>query len=152
MENEDLLDDELEVDSNDEVAELRARAERAEAQAEKYKSRFKAEKAKQSQSPTPADNAPNVDEIVDRKLAEQMFYQTNETAKAHQSEIKEYQTKYNLDPERAFKLFLAETKPEALQRTPEATIDGHTTTKSDQEDWRKMSDAEFDEKVMGFKK
>lgn len=150
MENEDLLDDDLQDYGNDELAELRARAEKAEAQAEKYKSRFRAEKAKQSTT-TAADNQPNVEDIVDRRLAEKLFYQSNEVAKAHMTEIQEYQTKYGLEPERAFKLFLAETKPEALQKAPEATIDGHTTISSDTEDWRKMSEAEFDTKIMGFK-
>lgn len=118
-----MLDDTTNDEEMDELEALRARAERAEAQAEKYKQRFKSEKAKQSQSKEESQPTANVDELVTKKIAEQMFYQSNELAKAHETEIRAYQDKYNLEPERAFKLFVAETNPEALQKNSEATIE-----------------------------
>lgn len=146
-------EDDLHDDEDAGMTELEAaiaRAEKAEAQADKYKARFRSEKAKQANEKPSDDATINVDEVVTKKIAEQMFFQSNELAKAHETEIREYQTKYNLDSERAFKLFVAETNPEALQKKNDVAIDGHTKLDT-KEDWKDMSDDEFFEKHMKHK-
>ncbi len=116
QEDEDLeegqnLNDEQDADY------WKAEAEKAKAQAEKYKARFKSEKAKQTS--TDSNQTSSItEEMLEAKLAERDFYIQNEQARLYAKEVKEYQSKYNLSPDKAFKLFIAETKPELLQTVP----------------------------------
>ena len=115
MENEELeIEDETSENDTSELDEMKAKLEKAEADAKKWKDRFKSTVAKKgNDSKTPANDI-NIDEIVDRKVAERDFYSKNESANQYRKEIQDLQSKYNLDVDRAYKLFMAETNPKCL--------------------------------------
>lgn len=122
MEKEELemeLDDEIQEESTE---ELKARLEKAEADVDKWKNRFKSVAKKGNESKAPTEDI-NIDEIVDRKVAERDFYSRNEVAAQHKSEIQELQKKYNLEPEKAYMLYIAETKPQLLAKQTNTGVD-----------------------------
>lgn len=149
MENEELeIEDETSENDTSELDEMKAKLEKAEADAKKWKDRFKSTVAKKgNDSKTPANDI-NIDEIVDRKVAERDFYSKNESANQYRKEIQDLQSKYNLDVDRAYKLFMAETNPKSLIRETSTGVDWFTATVEWQKSPKEMSDKEFEETFM----
>ena len=118
QENETL--DEEQTTQDDALQEALERAEKAEAAAEKWKNRFKSVKSTKEESAPQATIQPD-EELVNRKVAEALFYQNNEFARQAQTEITALQKQYNLPVEEAYRLHVAKTNPSQLVQTQKTT-------------------------------
>lgn len=155
MEKEKDLNDELELEeetteeenktNEDNSEELKRQLAEAQEEKSKRESRFKSMAKKYNNKKE--DPSFDVNEIIEKKLAESEFYNSDPVAKEFKNEIKEVQTKYEgMSPSDAFTLWKATNKPELLAKKQNEGIDGIESsgkgTVTDAE-LLKMSDADF---------
>lgn len=124
----------------------------AEEKATKYENRFKKTakelndyKAKGEQEPV------DVNAIVEKRISEERYYLSNPVAEEFRNEIEAIRKDTNLPVEKAYKLFLAENKPDLLAKTQSTAIDGVSQSIQPKKDYRDMSLEEMNEFIASRK-
>lgn len=154
MENEkDLNEFDLTEETTEDVNETNEdnseelKRQLAEAQEEKSKRESRFKNIAKKYNTKKEDPSSDVNEIIEKKLAESEFYNSDPVAKEFKNEIKEVQNKYEgMSPSDAFTLWKATNKPELLAQKYNEWIDGIESAGkwvvSDAE-LLQMSDADF---------
>ena len=147
--------EEEEIETTDAETLLNEALERervAEEKATKYETRFKKTakelneyKAKWEQEPV------DVNAIVEKRISEERYYLSNPVAEEFRNEIEAIRKDTNLPVEKAYKLFLAENKPDLLAKTQSTAIDGVSQSIQPKKDYRDMSLEEMNEFIASRK-
>ena len=107
-----------------ELEEAEERARVAEERATKYENRFKkTAKELNEYKAKPNDEPVDVDAVVEARLSNERYYLKNPIAEEFRNEIEAIRKDTNLPVEKAYKLFLAENKPDLLAQARSTAID-----------------------------
>ena len=133
MEEEDKTPEEI-------IEEAEERARLAEERATKYENRFKkTAKELNEYKAKPSEEPVDVDAVVEARLSNERYYLKNPIAEEFRNEIEAIRKDTNLPVEKAYKLFLAENKPDLLAKQQSTAIDGVSQPVQPKKDYKDMS-------------
>ena len=148
MENANYVDTTEVVETTEGTEDLQAKFDELQDKYNKTEENFrKMAKRYNSLKSQTGEEAVDVNALVEQKVGELNFYNSDPVAKEFKSEIQAIQSKYSgMNPQEAFTLWKAQNKPELLSKKSNEWVDGVDNPwkwEITDQDLMSMSDEEF---------